>query len=157
VSTTEENKALARRVIEEALPRATRGEEAILHQYFHDDHVTHTKVHHDDIAPGVEGLKSEMRELGKAVPDVKPEIHHVIAEGNLVMLHYTLRGSHQGHVRHRHVDGHIKPTGRQQAASGISLFRVKDGKIVEHWKYDNLVDTMIEAGILSVQRAGTEA
>ena len=56
-----------------------------------------------------------------------------IAEGDKVVARLTARGTHQGLFRG------IPPTGRVVTWTGIRIFRIAEGKIVEHWaNWDDL-------------------
>ncbi|GKQ39062.1 nuclear transport factor 2 family protein [Streptomyces sp. A012304] len=72
--------------------------------------------HNPNIADGVEGAKSGLGAYFKAFPQLKVTPKRVIAEGDLVAVH-----SHYVNA----------PGERGQAV--VDLFRVRGGKIVEHW------------------------
>ncbi len=61
-------------------------------------------------------------------------IHEMLAEGEWVALRTTCQGVHAAKVR---VNGGIfadaEPTGRSYSVQHMHLFRIVDGKIVEHW------------------------
>jgi len=52
----------------------------------------------------------------KAFPDARSEIKRVAADGDLVFVHV-----------------HAKMTKTDRGSAVVDIFRVKDGKIVEHW------------------------
>ncbi len=62
-----------------------------------------------------------------ALPDLHLTLDDVIAEGDRVVTRMTERGTHQGEFMG------IPPTGRQVAYTSISMDRIVDGTIVEHW------------------------
>jgi predicted ester cyclase len=76
---------------------------------------------------GPEGAKRASAQIGSTFPDRHVEVHALIAEGNRVAAEWTLCGTQQ-----RERLG-VPPTGRRECISALSLFRVEDGKIVEHW------------------------
>jgi predicted ester cyclase len=59
-------------------------------------------------------------------------IDAIVAEGDLVAVRGTWRGTHRGAFRG------IKPAGAKVEFSGMVFWRVHDGKIRERW---GLVDT----------------
>jgi predicted ester cyclase len=65
--------------------------------------------------------------LLEAFPDATMEIRDQIAERDLVVTHKILRGRHLGEI------WDLPPTGNQVAWEFIDPFRVKDGKLAEHW------------------------
>ena len=71
--------------------------------------------HNPRVADGPDGLKAHIEDLRINFPDVRSEIKKVIAEGDYVVLHV-----------------HSRRTPKRQLAI-IEIFRLEDGKIVEHW------------------------
>jgi predicted ester cyclase len=65
------------------------------------------------------------------------DIHHVIADGNLVAVHSTMRGQHVGpfvvYTPEGEVDTAFPPTAKEFAVTQSHWFRVRDGQIVDHW------------------------
>jgi len=55
------------------------------------------------------------------------EIHDAIAEDDLVVLRWSLTGTHREQFLG------IPPTGKAVTLRGIDIYRVQDGKIAEHW------------------------
>jgi predicted ester cyclase len=51
----------------------------------------------------------------------------LVAEGDKVVAHDTYRLEHVGEI------AGIPPTGRELTATGIDIYRIADGKIVEQW------------------------
>jgi predicted ester cyclase len=60
-------------------------------------------------------------------------IDEMIAEGDRVMVRWKFHGAHQGEF------SGLPPTNRPVTYSGINIFHIADGKIVEIWDiYDRL-------------------
>jgi steroid delta-isomerase-like uncharacterized protein len=74
---------------------------------------------------GREAFARHLREAFAAFPDLRAELHEVLAEDDIVMTHYTLVGTHEGPF------GRIPPTGRRIELEGMSRVRYADGRIVE--------------------------
>lgn len=73
------------------------------------------KQHNPTAADGKEGLKGFIDFLKARFPNQRGEIKQVVAEGDLVVLHvHSTRGEGPGRAI-------------------VDIFRVKDGKVVEHW------------------------
>jgi predicted SnoaL-like aldol condensation-catalyzing enzyme len=81
-------------------------------KYMGDDYIQHNPT----AATGIEGLRIWMTEFYRRLPDLRANVRRVIAEGDLVALH---------------VEGTNGPGLGGSAL--VDIFRVKDGKIVEHW------------------------
>jgi steroid delta-isomerase-like uncharacterized protein len=60
-----------------------------------------------------------------ALPDMKHEITDIFAFNDNVVMRFVLRGTHRAEL-----EG-IPPTGKQIAVSAISVFRIKNGVIIE--------------------------
>ncbi len=77
--------------------------------------------------PGLEGAKMLHKALAAAFPDMGYWIEDLVAEGDKVMARFTSTGTFKGELMG------IPPNGKAFNVTGISLFRLADGKIVEHW------------------------
>jgi steroid delta-isomerase-like uncharacterized protein len=118
---TEANKALIRRGYEEMV---MGGNFDNLEELFHDDYVDHTQP------PGWptdrDGLRKLVEYFRSAFPDIHVTIEDIVAEGDIVMHRQTMRGTHLGEFFG------IPPTGKSVVMTGTHLFRVADGKLIEH-------------------------
>ncbi len=82
---------------------------------------------------GLEPYKQCLAMYFTAFPDARLTIEDLIAEGDRVAVRQTLHGTHQGDFMG------MPPTGRQVTGTGISIFRIVNGKVVEQWaNYDDL-------------------
>jgi predicted ester cyclase len=65
------------------------------------------------------------------------EIHHVVADGNLVAIDSTMSGRHVApfavYTPAGEVDTVFPPTGKTFAITQSHWFRIEDGKVVDHW------------------------
>jgi steroid delta-isomerase-like uncharacterized protein len=123
--TTEANKALLRRYKTDILN--TRDIDA-LDQVAAPGYLDHAAF--PGQPPGLEGLKQRAATLFRAL-DPQWTIHDAIAEDDLVVLRWSLTGTHRGEFLG------IPPTGKTFVFRGIDMYRVRNGRIAEHW---NVVD-----------------
>jgi predicted ester cyclase len=65
--------------------------------------------------------------VSEAFPDYKLTIDNIIAKGDRVLTRYTICGTHQ-----RDFMG-MAPTYERLTVHGIDVFRLDNGKVVEHW------------------------
>lgn len=72
-----------------------------------------------------EGQKAWLDEYHAACGDTQVRIHELIAEDDLVAVHYTFEGTPEGEW----LD--VTPAGQRVRISGIALCRLEGGKIVE--------------------------
>lgn len=70
--------------------------------------------HNPSVADGRESLKEALKIWLKDAPKTKVDFQHVIAEDDLVVLH-------------------IKDVNNGKVTAIVDIFRLKDGKITEHW------------------------
>jgi steroid delta-isomerase-like uncharacterized protein len=69
----------------------------------------------------------EVELLAGAFPDWHATIEDLIAQGDKVVMRGVARGTHRGTFMG------IPPTGKKVTVTGMHVFRIADGKIVEHW------------------------
>jgi predicted ester cyclase len=117
-----EYKATVRRFIDEVLNKGNL--------YAADDIFDEQCVIHDpaisNFTNGPEGAKALATTLRTAFPDLRVNLEHLVAEGDVVTGQWTLHGTHTGNFRG------AAPTGKQVEAEGISICRFTDGKIVDY-------------------------
>ena len=102
-------------------------------------------VFHDGppgIPSGPEGVKQWGGMFASAFPDMRVTDEDYIAEGDTVFGRFIARGTHQGELMG------IAPTGKQVSISGINIFRIAGGKIVEHWVNYDAMGLMQQIGAI---------
>jgi predicted ester cyclase len=131
-SQTERNKATARRVYEEAI---NQGRFDVPYTPGFVGHGGRGTFSH------AEGM-AEARGFREAFPDLVMTIDHVVAEGDLVSVRWTARGTNTG-------EGNgIPATGRRVQVSGMTLFRFEGGAIAEEWTSGDSLGLMRQLGLL---------
>ena len=87
--------------------------------------------------PGPAGFHSTALWLRAAFAGLHYEIHHALADGDLVAVNSTMTGRHVAQfVLYRddgEVDTAFPPTGKSFAMAQTHWFRLQDGKVIEHW------------------------
>jgi serine phosphatase RsbU (regulator of sigma subunit) len=126
---TEENRAIFRRYIEEVWNQTNL---EVVDEIF--DRYTSHQPDGSVLERGPEDVKRFVGEFRSAFPDLRLSIDDQIAEGDKVMIRETARGTHQGELRG------MAPTGKEMEIKGIAIFRFSSqGKVVESWdSYDQL-------------------
>lgn len=79
----------------------------------------------DEPVASREDIEDVYREWNAAFPDLNVDINSEAVDGETVVAHVTLYGSHEGPFRG------IEPTGNRISVDGFHQRRVRDGKIVE--------------------------
>lgn len=115
-----------REVIEELLRRQQAGGELDL-----SDLVAEDMVNHAAGPQGRDGLLAILRTIDDDLGPLTYEQHHLIADGELVAQHVTVRGTHRASTMPLLAD--LAVTGGAAAWTFIHIWRVVDGRIVEHW------------------------
>jgi len=95
---------------------------------------------------GLEGVKGLIGVLRTAFPDLKFTIEGPIAEGDQVATRLTVRGTHLGEFMG------IPATGKQMAVSGVSIWRLADGKLVNEWVNWDSLAMMQQLGVVPVSK-----
>jgi steroid delta-isomerase-like uncharacterized protein len=116
-----ENKTIARRALEEIWGG---GSLDAVDELFADDYVVDTGGGMEPLR-GPEGVKQFVGAFRGAFPDQSITIEQQIAEGDVVVTRWTAKGTHQGDLMG------IPATGRETTTSGITIHRIRNGKIAE--------------------------
>ncbi|MBA3722911.1 MAG: ester cyclase [Parachlamydiaceae bacterium] len=78
---------------------------------------------------GPKTLKEVVNVWLKAFPDLKVINTLVIAENDIVSIQWQARGTHKGEFKGK------SPTGKIITYTGVTLYRIQNGKIIEYWVY----------------------
>ncbi len=134
---TEENKAVARRIFEEIINGRNLEvvEELIAPGYlFHGSGGRELR--------GPEGFKQLISQPHAAFPDFHLTVEDIIAEGDKVACRFSTKGTHKG------VLGGIPPTKKQVTNRGMSVYRIAGGKVTEHWEILDMLGVMHQLGVI---------
>jgi steroid delta-isomerase-like uncharacterized protein len=138
-STTENNKEIARRFMEECW---NKGDKDAMR-----DLIADKCRYHDPAFPGVENVQQHITACRSAFPDLRFTIEDMIGERNEVVAHWTAHGTHKGPFLG------MQPTNRSCTVSGTSISRIEGGKIVEHWADWNVMTLMEQLGVSAPPKA----
>jgi steroid delta-isomerase-like uncharacterized protein len=119
---TERNKATVREFIDALF---TRGDLSAVDTYLAEDFVDHDPPM--GVSPDREGMRAAAQMVRAGFPDWHSELHQLVAEGDVVVEHFTASGTHRGPVLG------VAPTGRTVTLRGINIFRLDNGVVVERW------------------------
>ena len=125
----EENKAIALRLYEEII---NTGDFDKADEVISPDLVDHEETPFP-VPPGIEGFKQGFSTFREVFPDLRMDVQDMIAEGDKVVARLTVHGTHQGEFMG------MPPTGNPIEVTATDIFRIGDGKIVDHWgNFDDL-------------------
>ena len=114
-----------------------------------DEIIAPNYVNHNPFAePGLEGSKKVLGSIIAGVPDLKVTAEDVFvsADGSRVVGRYRYEGTHAGNLLG------YSPTGKAFSMRSIDIWRVENGRFVEHWDELNTLDVFIEIGAVSPPR-----
>jgi predicted ester cyclase len=136
---TEENKAVVRREIEEIFNHTGNLDAA--DEIYAPNYVGHEPTFGD--VHGVEGVKQQAGDYRQAFPDLQSTIEDQVAEGDKVVTRFRTRGTHQGES-----EAFGPPTGNRVEVSGITIEQFSEGKIVEDWTVLDTLGMMQQLGMI---------
>ena len=109
-----------------------------------DDHF----VNHGPIGAGIpmstgrSGIGEDVISLHRAFPDIDVIVADMFAEHDKVVTRVIARGTHLGPLPH------IPPTARRTAVMGHEIWRVANGRMLEHWGRFEDLDLLQQLGVL---------
>jgi steroid delta-isomerase-like uncharacterized protein len=128
----EEHKALVRRYIERVVNAVDR---AAAEELVATD-LVFTSPYTPEPARGRESFLDMLNVVHTAIPDFNLAEHDMLAEGDEVATRWTVYGTHLGQL------GPFAPTGKPLAISGLSIYRIANGKVAEGWVEDNTMQLL---------------
>lgn len=110
-----------------------------------DELVAESFVGHDPALPepvrGPAGVRETATVLQSAFPDATVELDHLVADGDLLAIHRTLTGTHDGEFMG------IEPTGTEATIPGMAIYRFGDGEVVEEWQVIDMFGLLVQLGV----------
>jgi predicted ester cyclase len=92
---------------------------------------------------GPDGFARAAANLHRAYKNLNIEVAHIILDADYAAVRWVETGVHTGPFFN------LKPTGKPFEARGVTMYRLKDGKIVESW-------LGIDPGTIRAQQQGQE-
>jgi len=133
----EENKAIVRNWYEAFNKRNL----ALAYELIAPNYINHTLQ-----LRGREDVKKSITMLIKGFPDLHTTIEDIIAEGDKVWTLFTDTGTHTGEYRG------LAPTGKKITFTGIRIWRIVDGKVVERTSVYDFLDLHKKLGVVEYKR-----
>jgi steroid delta-isomerase-like uncharacterized protein len=140
----EHNKTIARRFAE----IYNRGGLAIVDELAGPDLVVSYPLLPEDIH-GLQAYKQVLAQFYAAFPDIEASVEEMIAEGEKVVARWTCRGTHRGDFPG------LPATGKTVQWSGMTIYRIVDGKVVEEKGEEDVLGLLQQLGVIpQPQQAG---
>jgi steroid delta-isomerase-like uncharacterized protein len=89
-----------------------------------------------------EGHRAYSVAMLTAFPDLDRRIEDMVAEADKVVARWTARGTNTGEFQG------MPASGKFAASSGITIFRIADGRIVEEWSESDLLGLLQQIGAI---------
>ncbi len=115
-----ENKAALRRIFESVINDQDLD---VVDELFSEDHELHPES--PDVSRGAEGMRRAFAGLHEQFPDVRATIESIVAEGDMVAVRLTFRGTDA-------------TTGEPATWPEVVFTRFASGKVMESWE---IIDT----------------
>lgn len=138
--TTEENKAIMTRMIEEVW---NQGNLETADELFAPNH---TSPSAPQLPPGSEGVKILVNMFRAAMPDYHMTIDMMVAEANQVAGRFTQSGTHSGGPIME-----LEASGKSATWTEIGVLRIEGGKIVESWYEVDMMGMLTQLGAIPAQ------
>ena len=136
--TLRDNRRLARRALDEIY---ARGNVELAGELIHPDFVDHEPGHPEGPA-GRASVRRTVEHLRRASADLSFAVEDEVAEGDKVVQLVTMSGRHTGPL----VGG--EPSGRRFSGRHVYIWRVADGKLIEHWGSRDDLGPLQQLGLL---------
>ncbi len=133
-SEQDKNKTMARLFFEDVIGQGK------LEKYA-DSHTTDFVAHGSERDFSLAEDMAAAREERAAMPDMQIAVNRMVAEGELVAVHWTAWGTNT------QPGMGLPATGKAIRVSGITIFRFKTGKISEEWSAWNMLSVLKQAGL----------
>lgn len=124
--TLEAHKALVRRWIDAWIAMDLD----VLDEIFARDYVV------NETLIGVDGVKQAVQFLHTVLSGISAELHEFVAEGDKVVIRWTIRGRHAGNFMG------IPPTGKELELTGINIYQIVDHKIIANHEQTNIAEVI---------------
>jgi predicted ester cyclase len=110
-----------------------------------DDIVAADLIAHNllpNVPPGLEGGKMVHRGVIASCPDLQTTTEDLFAEGDKVVERWSMSMTHTGEPFLG-----APASGRRAQVTGTSIYRIGDGKIVEHWANMDFLGVLQQLGL----------
>jgi steroid delta-isomerase-like uncharacterized protein len=115
------------------------------------DDIQHDGLFHLETTKGKDEAKKFFKSFTTAFPDAKFEVTRMLGIGEYAIVESTLKATHKGAL------GTIQPTKKPIAIHLVDVFKIKDGKVVRAWTYQNSLEMQQQLGLFDVKAGNVPA
>lgn len=134
----ETSKHVVRRLLDEVV---NGGRTDILEELVSPDYYDHHPL--PGTSPDLDGLKQRFAIRNQAFPDFQATIVQLVAEGDKVAVIMSGKGTHLGDFMG------AEPTGREFTIPEAHVFRLANGRLIEHWGLTDLFSLREQLGLVA--------
>jgi predicted ester cyclase len=95
----------------------------------------------------LKAFKEFFEAVSQAFPDYKLTIDNMLVKGDRVMARYTISGTQKGSFLG------MAPTNEKLTITGIDIFRLEKGRVIQHWDAAHQISASPEIGRQAVTTA----
>lgn len=140
IEDSEDNKEIVSRLYVEVMGK---GNMTVADEVLSVDYVDH-RLPFPDVPPTRDGLKEAVSRVRAAFTDIEAVIEDMVAGQDKVAVRVTAAGTHQNTFNG------VPPTGKRMSWQEVHIFRIADGKIVEHWGEFDMLGVLMQLGVVQL-------
>jgi steroid delta-isomerase-like uncharacterized protein len=136
----EKNKAVVRKVFEEGL---TQGKWDVFLAIHAPEFISHAGKRNATLEEDLESAKG----WREAFPDLVMSVEQMVAEGDRVAVFFSGQGTNTG------TGNGLPATGKHAEGTGMTVFRIANGKIAEEWTVSDQYGLLRQLGLIPAATA----
>lgn len=117
-----------------------------LAEWVADDVVGHVPLAPDGAGKGLAGLKHKASVIIKALPDARITVDDLAVDGDWVVAHGEIAGTHTGSL------AEITATGKRLRVQYVIFTRIVDGKVAEYWYQLDVLGALQQLDIFAIDQ-----
>lgn len=111
-------------------------------KYCHEDLIEHNTPPIQNLKEGRDGVRQTFEMLRTGFPDLRFEVIDVVCENNKVVVYSRMLGTHSGNFMG------FPATGKPIDQTNIDIFKLEDGRVVEHWGVNDSLGLLQQIGVI---------
>jgi steroid delta-isomerase-like uncharacterized protein len=131
----------AKEIVRQLFEEPWKGNLDVIDKYVAPEYVGHDPSEPDPIR-GPEGFRTFVQKYLTGFPDGRITVDDQIMEGDQVATRWTGRGTNTGEIPG------ISPTGKQVTVSGLTISKLRDGKLIEDWTTWDTLGMLVQLGAI---------
>jgi len=122
-----------------------QGNLQVIDEIIAPNYVRHTSHYREGgrAVHGPKGARQSIAAFRAAFPDVHFAVEDMLVAEDKVIVRWTCRGTHRGAFLG------LPPTGKVVTFTGINIYRIANGQIVERWAEEDAISLYQQLGLLS--------